>query len=402
MLPSWRELATTRRPNTLDRMTLASSRVLALMAAGFGVTRAPVAEAQASAVAMLPFEVGGTSTIVLSVRVNESAPLRFILDSGASSCVIDRTRAQRLGLRFEGKGEGHGAGRGTVPYRFVATPVAFRAGQLRFGCERVVAIDLSGQRAIFGFPVDGILGHDFFSGRVVQIDFDARIVRLYDPSGFRAPPGADTLPLDLIRRLPYVTAVLTVPGRPPQRRALLLDTGSEDAVDDSIILASPGPKRTVTGGVGLGQEYQVVLGLLDSVQLGRVTLRNVPGVAPGVALVGTSVLHKFFVTLDYPRARLYLVPDPQYFPDLAPALLGSGLTLRGATDGGVLVHEVFAGSPGGQAGILRGDRIVAVDGSDATVLGHLRLQKIFDRPGTSYVLLLRRGGRTLRTTLAIP
>jgi hypothetical protein len=84
-----------------------------------------------------------------------------------------------------------------------------------------------------GRPIDGILGHDFFRRFVTELDWDAQVVRIHDTSGYQPPTGAQAIPLRFERRVPYLEATLTVEGHPPERRTLLLDTGSEDAVDDS-------------------------------------------------------------------------------------------------------------------------------------------------------------------------
>lgn len=349
--------------------------------------------------ALLPAEIAGSSTLILPVGVNGSAPRWFILDTGANACVMDEAPALALRLAFQGTGEARGAGRGTVPYRTIATPIRFTTHGVPFTCERVIALDLSGQRSIFGRPIDGILGHDFFARFVTELDWDAQVVRVHDTAGYQPPAGAQAIPLRFERRVPYLEATLTVEGRPPERRTLLLDTGSEDAVDDSLVLKSRGPKRTVTGGVGLGQTYEVTLGRIDRVELGPFELRNVLGVAPGVALIGSGALQKFFFAVDYSRGRLYLEPDPRYFPETSHALVGSGAILRADSAGGVRVHEVLPDTPAAGAGMRAGDRIDRLDGARAQRLGHVRVQKLLDRPGRTYVLRVRRDGAEVRISL---
>src|SRR5213594_3952581 len=98
------------------------------------------------------------TTLFVPVRVNGSRPRWFVLDSGASSCVLDLATAQALALAPVGTGEGHGAGAGSYPYvRYDSTAVRFELGGQRFRCDRVIGIDLSGQPAIVGRPVEGIL-----------------------------------------------------------------------------------------------------------------------------------------------------------------------------------------------------------------------------------------------------
>ena len=55
--------------------------------------------------------------VFLAVRVNESRPLTFILDSGAPHTVIDSTAAVALGLRMLQTDHTTGVGKGSVVRR---------------------------------------------------------------------------------------------------------------------------------------------------------------------------------------------------------------------------------------------------------------------------------------------
>jgi hypothetical protein len=256
--------------------------------------------------ATIPLRLAGTSTPILSVRVNGSTPLTFILDSGAGSCLLDTRRASRLHLKVGARRQGTGAGKGTFRLDSITTPLTFRVGKLSFQCSRAYTVDLSGQPAILGRRIDGILGFDFFRQYVVALDYSSAKIGIFDPATFRYTGRGDTLPIQMARHVPHVEATLTAHGVPPARRSLLVDTGSEDAVDDSLILASPSSTRRVIAGVGLGQRYEAVSGTLTEVRIGTAVLHDVPSVAPGVPLIGTAVLRRFRMFFDYSRERLYL------------------------------------------------------------------------------------------------
>jgi aspartyl protease/PDZ domain-containing protein len=338
----------------------------------------------------IPFEASG-STVLVPVTVNGSESRWFILDTGANSCALDHAVAEAVKLRPESTGEGTGAGAGPVPYRrYAQDSTLFAIRGIEFRCDHVISLDLSGQLQVLGREVGGILGSDFISQYVVEIDYDAQVLRLHDPATFKYPGVGDVLPLSFERRLPYVTATLTVTGQPPTDRRLLLDSGSEDAVDDELLLKSSGPLRETEGGVGLGQRYRVVFGWVERLQLGRFGLMRLPSVAPGVALIGGEVLRRFRVILDYSRRRLILEPGAH----LGDAYRAdrSGLRLRLAPDGGALaVDEVRPGSPSAAAGLKPGDRIISVDGVGASELGLRRVEQMFTAPGVRYRLRFQRG-----------
>jgi Aspartyl protease len=266
----------------------------------------------------VPVDLTG-STVLVPGRVNDSGALWFILDTGANSCVLDHKVADQLRLKPASDIQGTGAGRGPVPMRsYPQKDVTFRIASKSVQCDHVLSVDLSNQPSIIGRRVDGILGSDFISQFVVEVDYERRLVRLHDPERFHYRGKGEILPLTFERRIPYVTAEITVSGQPPTPRKLLIDLGSQDAVDDDLLLKSNGNLRKVTGGVGLGQTYEVSLGQLALFQLGRFSFKHVPSVAPGVALIGGEILRRFHVYFDYKRERMILEPN-RHLNDPFPA-----------------------------------------------------------------------------------
>lgn len=86
---------------------------------------------------------------------------------------------------------------------------------------------------------------------------------------------------------------------------------------------------------------------------------------------------------------------PELYPDGEVAWVGAGWFLD-RLDGRVFVAEVMPGTPAARAGVLRGDRLVAVDGAPWAGLPSLG-----DRPGVDRVLTVQRqrGGPTLDLVL---
>jgi hypothetical protein len=143
-------------------------------------------------------------------------------------------------------------------------------------------------------------------GRVVVVDYAARRLELHPARGFRYRGRGDTVAITIKRNRPWLSARLTVPGGTPVERTLLVDTGSEDAVDDSVLLRSAEP-LTGSRATGLGAGFSVQLGRFSEVTIGRATFRDVPGVVPAVPIVGAGILHRFHrLVFAYDAGRLYL------------------------------------------------------------------------------------------------
>jgi Aspartyl protease len=263
------------------------------------------AGAQNGFVATLPFAADAGTSIYLRVRLNNGASMRWALDSGASDCIIDRTVARKAGLVSRGSRELHGAGKGTVRLDSIRSAVRLDIeGRDIPACDRFGSVDLSTVNR--SAPISGILGYEFFARYIVRIDFDAHSVTLYDPKRYRYVGDGDTVTLEFAKRLPKVRIKIRTARRPEIVRNLIVDTGSEDFVDDSTIRRNPKAKGITVSTTGLGKSYEALIGTLDTVRIGRSLFTDVPGVASDVGIVGNGIWSKFVCVFDYTHLRLFL------------------------------------------------------------------------------------------------
>src|SRR6476660_472558 len=186
--------------------------------------------------ATIPFEIDGDPLIIVAGSVNGGPRSWWVLDTGASLCLIDRTFASQNRLRSSKSRTITGTGKGGVRIDTVTTPVRIAVQGFATGCYGYSTAGLRGLTASVGRPIAGILGYDFFARHVVSIDFPAHTIRLFDPSVYRHVSPGDTLALDLTKRQPRVTIRVRDGGRPAVERSLIVDTGSSDAIDDSSLV----------------------------------------------------------------------------------------------------------------------------------------------------------------------
>jgi Aspartyl protease len=104
-----------------------------------------------------------------------AAPLDFLLDSGACVSVINSGTAERLGLKPGKRVSVQGVGARTEG--FWPEQVSATASGVALP-EEYLSVDLKELSGCCGCRVDGLIGADFFRGRVVQIDFAAGKVRV--------------------------------------------------------------------------------------------------------------------------------------------------------------------------------------------------------------------------------
>ena len=346
--------------------------------------------------ATIPFDLY-FNEIYVPVRVNNSEPLWFVVDSGAGGWIVDRAHATRLGLHQEQEtAQGTGAGSGTYDVSYVKD-VTFSLSDFNISVPLIGAIDLSAHKSQVGREIEGLVGFDFFEKFIVEIDYESKIIRLFDPKTYQYSGVGESIPItvDQEARNPFLTAEITVQGAAPQSRKLLIDTGSNDALDDSFVAQSTGPKIEIVGGVGLGKEFKFNAGRVSRLRLGAVSFDDVDAGAGGVALVGGEILRRFTVIFDFAHSRMILEPN-QHIKD-AFLFDASGLTLRLVPESGDFsVHSVMQASPASDAGLREGDLVQSIDGLSSQHFTLHQIESIFLRVGSEHHLTVQRDNQSLK------
>jgi hypothetical protein len=364
-----------------------------------GVTQAH--SAAGHSLATIPFELYGNQVFV-SVRVNNSGPLWFVVDSGAGGWIVDRAHAARLGLHLEQEtAQGTGAGQGSYDVSYVKD-VTFSLSQFGIEVPLIGVIDLSNNKSQIGREIEGLVGYDFFEKFIVEIDYQAKLIRMFDPTSYRYSGAGETIPITVDRnaRNPFLTAEFTVQGAAPQSRRLLIDTGSNDAVDDSFVAKSTGPQREIVSGVGLGKEFKSIAAIVSRLKLGRVSFDNVYAGAGGVPLVGGEILRRFTVIFDYAHEHMILEPN-QHLKDAFSWDASGIVSLRLAESGRFLINSVLQGSPASEAGLREGDLIESIDGLSSRHFTLQQVQTLFQRVGAEHRLTVQRGNQSLKIEIKL-
>jgi hypothetical protein len=264
--------------------------------------------------------------VFVDVSVNGVA-MKFILDSGAESTVLNRSRLAKLGLTATGKFAA-GAGGGDVELSYVAG-VGFALPGVTIDKQIVAAIPLDQLEPVLQRPIDGILGYDFLSRFVVELDWKAKKMWLHDRDTYRHTGSGERVAFTLEGSTPQADASITVPGREPLSGRFTIDTGcvchvqlSSPFVDGNNLLdAVPGAKATVSG-AGAGGETHELSAKIPALTIGKLTIDNpradfsrdkVGATAdPELAgLIGSAVFREFRLVLDYRHKQLWLDPLPR-------------------------------------------------------------------------------------------
>jgi len=250
----------------------------------------------------IPFEFRA-GLLWVRVTVPQSAkPLNFLFDSGAGASVINLRTAKRLGVKLGQRVDVRGVASSTDGYwpqrlEAMASDVVLP--------KEYLAVDLAELSRACDCGVDGLIGADFFRGRVVQIDFVAAKIRLLPSSD--AADGASVLDLKTSRGA-LLTAVGINDGKAQWMR---VDTGCTSPLQ-WVVSGTKWPDAKA--GVSIGLTELNIPTATTSVRLGAVTFDSIPTglhrrpIFSGEAgLLGNGLLARFeHVTFDCKNGKLVL------------------------------------------------------------------------------------------------
>lgn len=238
----------------------------------------------------------------------------WILDSGASMSVIDKEYALSLGLDLQGRIKGYGFG-DLFELSFVSIP-KYRIADIHFDSQKVYVADSLSQNS-YEPVIYGILGYDFLSRFIAEINYDTQIITFHAPDTF-VYEGAG---LTFDAPLKYRTFTLPVTLNNNHKALWSVDLGSHQSsihysfAQEQGLLSDTGIETVSQGmsGVTFSRLTQ-----FDCLAIEGLTLDNqlvsIP-MEPGqgaTALgevggnIGNSTLRNFHLYLNYPKQQIIL------------------------------------------------------------------------------------------------
>lgn len=281
--------------------------------------------------------------IYLRVSVNESAPLWFVLDTGARNLIASK-HARALGLKLAPAGQAVGVGE-KAQEAFIAENVSLSLPGLTLTRQKFAVLDFDGleecsneldvdargnlmkrQRARKGDerqPFDGVLGEELFRLFVVEIDYAAQVINLYEPKNYRYIGRGEAIPIEVRPRYVYVRAQLASSKGGDVTGLFLIDTGYMGALllnrpfieKHGLLPADNESAPFEVCGIGGGSMTHV--GKLESLQLGSLEVKSPVTLFSQArdgnlissdydGLIGNAILRRFNVVFDYSRSRMIL------------------------------------------------------------------------------------------------
>lgn len=359
-----------------------------------------------------------SNLIIVPIKINGEGPYNFILDTGSESgMVFDKWVIGENNLVNARTVPVYAADGNKVTDLWVANNLSIKFPGVSGVQQSMLVlqenfIDIEN---VIGVQAHGILGSEIFNRFVVEVDYDKKLLRLYNPKDFRVPRGFKKVPITLENFRPFVKATVKQEKKKSAEVKLLIDTGASSALfldatkHDNIHL----PEKTVdhTLGRALVGVIEGKIGRVKRFNLGKFKFKKVttsfpenwivsktrnkdPKNNPRHGTVGSEILSRFRVIFDYHEKAIYLKKASGFSESFKFNSAGLNVLAVGEELNSYFVTDIIKDSPAVKAGLQTGDEIIAIDGKPAFFYSLTDINAIFRGPrGRVLVLIIRRDGK---------
>lgn len=371
----------------------------------------------------IPFEYTN-NFIVINVLFNGLLPLRFIFDTGAEHTILSkREMSDMLNVTYEREFRVTGSDLKTELIAYLARHIRFEIpGKALAPNEDILVLqeDYFRFEEYAGVSVHGILSANAFSKYIIKINYDRRLITLYERNFYKGKEeGFLSVPVEIKRNKIYLNTQLRILPDSVAPAKLLIDTGAglplllfndthpllhppQNAIPSNIGMGLGGYLEGFTGRIqqldmgGFSQENIITyFQTLDSVQrLEHLNKRN--------GLIGNVLLSRFYVVLDYQKETMWLKPARSFKDEYVYDRSGLNLIASGANFNRYFVQSVMPGSPAAEAGFQKGDEIIRLGWMPRVFFSLNDIQRKFQKkPGKKLTVVLMRDGKKLKKTIVL-
>ncbi len=367
--------------------------------------------------AVVPFQMYN-DFIVIPIKLDGKLPLNFILDTGASSTiVIHKEYTDLVGAIYERQLYIQGADRSQKISALLTQGIDIELPEVTAKKQHLLVLenDYIEFDKYSGTRIDGILGMDLFKRFIVRIDYESRLIYLFDPNKHDYNTSKyENVDIISENDKMYLQSQTQISNEQYDVK-WLVDSGAAMTVlvqcqeSDTTFI----PQNAVPGniGKGLGGYIEGYLAKFDEVQLGDYPFNQIIGNFQQLAdsvyipqdsiidgLLGNKILKQFHIVFDYMNRKIHIRPNRFYNNTNIKDLSGISITASGVNLNQFTIEEVFPGSPAEKAGLKAGDVIKKINGKNTFILALQNLERrLNSEEGKRIKLTVKRDTEKIKT-----
>jgi hypothetical protein len=323
--------------------------------------------------------------IFLKASLNNSRPLSFLFDTGASGCVISEKIKKELNLHTD-SGSAATTGGGDVEATYLKNATISLAPHIKLHNLLIATIDLSGLESGVGEHIDGIIGYEAFEKWGIKIDYQNKIISFFDASKFQYAGRGERIKLQIEDNLPYASVSLKSKNGSEVIAKLMVDIGgaSNDIRLNTFITEKHklteinSPTLPLTYGAINSGKATGEAGRLQELRIGNIVyaapLLNFSTTRQGEetdstydGIINAPFLRQFTCYFNYSKQEMILEKAVKLLKKVEFDMSGISLISSGSKLNIYTVRQVLAKSPAAEQGIEKGDVVEKINGKAASL-----------------------------------
>ena len=331
-------------------------------------------------IASVPFELTG-SYIVVEVKINDSSPLKMILDTGIKNTIITEllsTDSVSLVRTDTITINGLGNEQDLKAYQSFKNEV--KIGRINFTGKNVLLMmdNTFNFTSYSGQKINGIIGTDILQDYIIEINYTNSHIYFYDYDGYVPPSSFVSIPATIENDKIFIYADVVNQDLSRKKVKMLIDTGAElgawlqNIRKNSVIL----PEKKTHGYIGQGLSGEILGNYthLNQICLGPFCINNPIVSFPDSIFIthfilrsdrdgtfGNQIMKRFNNIIDFKKPAIYLKPNFMFKDKSRYNIAGIEIMKEPPFLILTKVNKVWKDSAADKKGIKEGDIIVEVD-----------------------------------------
>jgi len=365
----------------------------------------------------VPFELIN-NLIVVRVVLNNTLPLKFIVDTGIRTAILtEKTFTDLLNVNYTRKITIPGAGGQKLVDAYIATDITLDIHGVKGTGHALLVLeeDLLQLKNFLGQNIQGILGYELFSRFIIEINYQKRVMTFYEPEAFakkkiHRKKKYRAYPITIEDTKPYGYAKITFYDGKELTAKLMFDTGAshslllDDNSNEKIYL----PDKNIRShlGRGLGGDILGEISRIQSLDMGIFQFTDVIAIFPDKQFyeynndrvqrngtLGGGIFSRFRIIFNFMDGYVYLKKNRKYKAPFDYNMSGILVKADGLYLNTFEITEVRVNSAAEKADIKAGDKIIRINNEPSYHMNLDQINGLFNtRPNRTIRLDLSRDG----------